>query len=99
VADKQKQRQGVLPRKENFVVGINWKWWNSGLIENSKHSMWIATCEKNEIFEKWGISKKWIYGKAYFFIMACLQINEEGRKCQGVMPLYFLPSLLFYGAP
>jgi len=31
--------------------------------------------------------------------MACLQINEEGRKCQGVMPLYFLPSLLFYGAP
>lgn len=29
--------------------------------------------------------------------MAWLQINEEGRKCQGVMPLYFLPSLLFYG--
>lgn len=33
------------------------------------------------------------------FIMAWLQINEEGRKCQGVMPLYFLPSLLFYELP
>lgn len=50
--DKQKQRIGVLPQKGDSVKRIILEYGICGLFENSKHSMWLSTCEKVHILER-----------------------------------------------